>query len=793
MKHLENISPISQVHKRKNFNGAYVPYTYKNVPIPGGGYVTGFAYHPYYQDILYARTDIGGVYRYDFLHKSWRSLMDHVTNKDLSESYPLAIALDPKDKDSLYIACGDNKKGLLCISNNRGEDFIYRDIPCPIHGNAPGRGTGDRLIVDPNNSSILYFASQRAGLLRSMDQGITWENLIVGPVGGNNELEITSIWIDSRSNHNNKSQVIVVGTSGAQNADNSLERGHTLYLSKDGGTSFTPLICPIHHPSKSQNIKGLVPQRMAFDGRYLYISFSGSGPRNFSGFSNYSCDSGTSFDGRLARYQIEKTGELTEYEEITPTIQGDLPEYYGISGVAIHSDQPGLLLCSTICKKDSDIIFLSKDYGHNWRELLRGLDVGQINFTVPYMKPEYNGDSSIIHWLSDIKINPFNCNQAVFNTGTGIFMTDNLLEDDCTWYPCCDGLEETVHLNVYSPPSGEVQLIDILGDLGGFAFKDLNKPAENTFADPNKNRYITCINADYSDFNPSYVVATPRGNWTGKTIGGVILSKDQCDSFTLLSHPFGITPYINQLLKTIEEPNKNSGWVALSSDTTSIVWSIADDHFLPITAVVYTKDEGKTWAQSVIYDTSYTPITSNEIGFKVMADRVNPNIFYGFSTDSRVFVSKDSGAHFKEYPIDSFFPKLDLSSIDGRNHTEIRVEAGKEGVIWLSLLNHGLWKLVFNLENDTFYATPITRKGDVVYCQGMGKGKTDQRKTLYICGIINGTYGIFRSDNEGSTFTKINDSKQMYGDVRTITGDPRVYGRVYIGTGSRGVLYGEPQ
>jgi hypothetical protein len=59
-------------------------------------------------------------------------------------------------------------------------------------------------------------------------------------------------------------------------------------------------------------------------------------------------------------------------------------------------------------------------------------------------------------------------------------------------------------------------------------------------------------------------------------------------------------------------------------------------------------------------------------------------------------------------------------------------------------------------------------------------------------GIVNGILGIFRSDDAGGSWTRINDDGHQFGFLQCVTGDPRVYGRCYISTMGRGILYGEP-
>lgn len=800
-------------------------YTYKNIPIPGGGYVTGFLFHEKEENVLYARTDIGGTYRFEFETRTWKSLMNHVRQEDVSETYPLSFAVDNNNSGLLYLVCGYSNKntGKLCISMDKGETFTYKEMPCKIHGNNPGRGTGERLQVDPNNSNLLYFGSQSKGLMRSDNQGDSWEFIDVSIDGteGKNEKEITFVWIDPRETIEGRSKTIVVGTSGEGSSEGRF-RGHSLYITTDGAQTFRPLQQP---ESLLPNIEesgytGYVGARYAFDGQYLYVTMSEAASYGWS-FACYSCDCGMQKSGKVVRYHIDSSGKVIEYKDITPTAMDfgvdSLDDIsFGMGGIAVTYDKvkdTPALVCSTICyQHPGDIVFLSRDGGQTWNKILQGLEIGNINFTVPYMKPEYNGHESLLHWLTDVKINPFNPNHALFNSGTGAFVTYNLLGDDCTWEPECNGIEETVHLNLYAPSKGDVKLIDILGDLGGFAFTDLDRPAENTFADEQGNRYITCINADYSEDNQEYVVVTPRGNWTGKTKGGLIVSKDQCKTFEHLPQPYGLSPFIDELLDEIVRPNVNAGWVSMSADSETIVWSIAKVLSLPVNAVVYTKDGGKSYQKCRIYDKEGECISEtyecpsvpdwktydefftycNSIrNIKIMADRVNPNVFYGFGEASQFYVSTDGGVTFnqKDKPYD--FPIMVLSGFDCNNYAEIRVEAQEEGVIWMALGEHGLWKVMYDAAVEEFKAERITKKGDAVKCQGMGLGSHGE-KAIYISGTIDGEYGFYVTEDEGRTYNRLNTEKQMYGDIMSITGDPRVKGRFYIATGSRGVLYGTP-
>lgn len=772
-----------------------IPYVYKNAPIPGGGYVTGLLYHPAKKDILYARTDIGGVYRFDYGTKRWKSLIDHVTGEDLEETYPIACALDPAHPERLYIASGiyGRETGRLSISEDFGEHYTYKRIPTAVHGNLCGRGVGYRLVVDKNDSNVLYFASQLGGLWKTADLGDTWEKLSVP------EDYTTFVWVSEDSRQ------IAVGTAGYTTRQNDRMRGHSLYISNDGGITFEKLPQPAGKPVEDAKMNGLVAARYDYDGKYFYVTMNSTGRWNYVVDLGYSCDSGDVIGGKVLRYSVQDGHITGEYEDITPGEDGSrFSGYldYGFGGISSCAAYPGLLVCSTLCKEKmgAECVYRSEDYGDTWQLSLRGLEEGDIYFNASYMKPQYNGNVSILHWLSDIKLNPFNPNEVWFNSGTGVFTTDAFLSDHPRYHDHCDGIEETVHLNVYGPLAGDVKLVDIVGDLGGFAFRELDKPCENSFDDAEGNRYITCINADLSDADSDLAIITARGNWKGKTKGGLVRTTDGFHTYERIPMFYGINEEIDAYMRGIEQPNVNPGWVAMSPNGENIVWSIADGLRLPNALVIASGDRGKTFRQVKIRNLQGEEVTDGCM--KVYSDRLHPQLFYGFGRQGELYVSTDGGENFRQkQPIvvgANDFPKSDFGLIDTANKAQLQPLAGRSGIFYLALAENGLWKYHYDAVQEEITCQKLSAPGDTCLRVGLGLGRPGgdylkEEPAIYLCGNIDGIYGFFRTSDECKTYVRLNGPGQMYGEINSMDGDKNTFGRFFLATGSRGVLYGVPR
>ena len=208
------------------------------------------------------------------------------------------------------------------------------------------------------------------------------------------------------------------------------------------------------------------------------------------------------------------------------------------------------------------------------------------------------------------------------------------------------------------------------------------------------------------------------------------------------------------------------GSIAVSADGSRFVW-IPSATASASKIAYYSTNNGANWTASTGGPTgSHVPIS----------DRVNSNKFYIYSS-TRMYVSTDGGA--------TFIPSGSLASGGG---TPCAV-FGHEGDIWVPLSSGGLTHSINS--GASFTTVPGVQNASFV---SVGKAAIGQSyPAVFISGQVGGVTGIFRSDNAGVSWTRINDDQHQFGlgSILDFCGDPRVYGRVYFGTQGRGIIYGD--
>lgn len=187
----------------------------------------------------------------------------------------------------------------------------------------------------------------------------------------------------------------------------------------------------------------------------------------------------------------------------------------------------------------------------------------------------------------------------------------------------------------------------------------------------------------------------------------------------------------------------------------------------------YSTDNGATWLQS-----SGAPNDGSN-SFVPVADRSNPSKFYIYNQAvGKVYRSVDGGASFA----------LAAQSLPTGGGV-MRAVAGSayEGNLWIPT-SSGLYRSTDS--GITFASVAGVQKAVAV---GFGMAAPGQsHPAVYIIGTIANVEGFYRSDDIGATWVRINDASHQFSGAGIIIGDPRVYGRAYVGTNGRGILYGEP-
>jgi photosystem II stability/assembly factor-like uncharacterized protein len=163
---------------------------------------------------------------------------------------------------------------------------------------------------------------------------------------------------------------------------------------------------------------------------------------------------------------------------------------------------------------------------------------------------------------------------------------------------------------------------------------------------------------------------------------------------------------------------------------------------------------------------------------------MNPKKFYVLDTAAgKIYVSRDGAANFEQTA--SGLPELpDYARTSG----SIEAMPGVEGDVWVTSSK--------DVYRSTDSGTTFKELGTVEESHALGFGRPAPGRdnpSVYLVGKVQGTAGFFRSDDLGVTWVRINDDARQFGFVGSITGDLKRVGRVYVGTGGRGILYGDPK
>jgi photosystem II stability/assembly factor-like uncharacterized protein len=510
-----------------------------------------------------------------------------------------------------------------------------------------------------------------------------------------------------------------------------------LYRTVDGGSTWQAV------PGQPTTLSGGSiprPMRSALgpDG-VLYLTYANSA--DFVGINNG------------AVYKLKPDGT---WVNITPPGENGATNLtYGFCAVAADAQRSGTVMAATWNRWSlGDTIYRSTDGGASWTSL-RERSVLDASLS-PWVYGA-TGQAQFGIWTSTLEIDPFDSNRAIGQGGNTMWATEDLTNADSSqpihWHVAANGIEETVVLSLISPPSG-AHLLSGVGDEGGFRHDDFNV-SPPAFQNP---LMTEASFLDFAEANPALVTRVGLVDYNGTVAGAYSL--DGGTTWTQFStNPPGLAGSPHGALGSM---------IAVSSDGASLIWS-------PITAgPAVTRDRGASWAASA----------GAPARLRVAADRVNPNKFYGWDGATGTFyASADGGATFVARA--TGLPQ-DQGNPGWTNQAQPRAVPGHEGDVWLPLTS--------GLYHSTDSGASFTRIGTIESSVLLGLGMAapgGQYPALYVAGTVTGQYGIFRSTDAGTTWTRINDDAHQFGTLGVMVGDPRVYGRVYVGTSGRGIIYGD--
>jgi uncharacterized protein YjdB len=707
-------------------------YNWKSVRMGGGGNVTSLKAHPKVPNLYFITTDVGTPYRWNHAAQKWEDLMWYDKIPTTYWNWEVAarcgdLAFDPNDATGniLYatiqtgkgnVPGGGTGTGTVMKSVDRGATWTDCQLPITVLPNSDQTFT-DRLVVDPNNSNVLYVTTRANG---------TYKSTAAGAVGS---------WTK-------------VNTSLADNV-----AGRFIFFDKSGGV--------LNGVTKNIFFGSLDGVYRSTDAGNTFTLMPGSPvrPRRAS-ISN----DGTFYVTQTLRDWTLKDEGTTVHKwngnswiDITPASG---KQYSGVGVNPLNSNE---IIIATSGTWNHDLAYRSTNGGSS------GSWTPMVPATRDVTEAPHSGgngaNGNIGHDVNGFVWDPFHEGQVWFTDMLDVGQTTNVWASRVTWKLRNNGLEEIVVAGpLVAPPSGANFLVSTTGDVGGFDHKTLDTPPAkgvSSFFATNTGCNTSGGAIQYSD--PNFIARVGSDGWNGPGIGGY--STDGGTSYTKFASLPGARGRIAVSATSRKMVWVTQGGLTYQSSNLGTTWTPAGG--VP-NAVLKPGDIYQIWA-------GMNPLA---------ADKVNGNLFYIYAA-GKIYVSTNGGVNFAPTAA------TNLPNVGNVAQMNIETTPGIEGDLWISFSGDGIFHSTD--AGNTF--TKVNPAG-ITKVKWIAVGKADttasSNPVIYVTSEstpINGvSYGVFRSDDNGATWTTI--ANPVPGIVSNIAAD--LHGRVYLGIAGNGIFVGEP-
>ncbi len=432
----------------------------------------------------------------------------------------------------------------------------------------------------------------------------------------------------------------------------------------------------------------------------------------------------------------------------------------GYSELAVNRDNPNQVYLFSYGYSETYRTYNAGSAAPSWDYLTFDIQAPNI--------PWLQDNDSVWFTLGEVTFDAIKPNRIWISYGTGTFYSDDIFDSNMTWIEASSGQEHLVSNDAITMANGNI--LTAHWDFTMFLHDDQNQYPTNKLP---TTRFNSAWDLDQSPSDPNFVVAVitdHRGCCFDNESRNSGYSEDAGQTWTqFASMPEGQYDLFYGTMAVSANDNDNIIWLPTSNRPP-----------------YYTTDKGQTWTAATLPGNSGN-CCHDGFFFKrraLVADRVEDNTFYIYDWGAgHIFKTSDGGASWVKYdavlPAWSFNAKI--LSVPGKAGHLFWVNGPEDAASLIEGIHHS---------TDGGQTWSELSNTDQILNIGIGKAKDNTSyPALFACGNIDGEYGYWQSDDEGSSWEKIGlYPTGQYEWPTVMEGDPHRYGRLIVGYAGNGFV-----